>query len=584
MNRFCVHCGNALDINTSFCPFCGAATAAQTPPNAVPPQTAAQSAEPSAMPVTSAYAFQPFMQYGPNPESMLRWQRNKENAIRIVSLKWFRTYWLLFLILCIILIESFFKSGIALGTVIWFVSAEMLAISFAKYSRGKINKKALLLCVPIVLINIGHLLFYSVSTRLITWPTALCLFAIQLTYLSKPEKDKLFDLANTRDVLTTVFADAFVFIAYPFRGLFEAAQDKNKRVLLRVLLGVAISLPIAGVFLYLFSSADESFAALVEGKFLRVLVTDLIVGVVLCVFVSAAFVGANAREMRPLSTEKAPKEVNNITLGTILLIVTIVVALYVGVQFNHWFGNAPINYYQMDEYAEPARTGFFELIVASCFLLALITAVTLLSTKRDNRLTPLIKAPLFFLCVCNLIVLYSALEKMAVYIGRSGITARRILALWFIAVIVAFVSGVVVKIVKFSFNAFGFSFAAAVVLICCLSFCDVDYYVAKNHIYLAEHQIIQNLEADMLNNLSYAAAVPIAEYKHRLENGESACDTTIKQDKITVLNILNEELIRHKATVARLIEENPVMGFNFSRLNAERVLGLKTSESGQHPG
>ena len=194
------------------------------------------------------------------------------------------------------------------------------------------------------------------------------------------------------------------------------------------------------------------------------------------------------------------------------------------------------------------------------------------STKRNNQLVLLIKVPLLLLCACNLIVLYSAVEKMAIYIGRSGITANRILVLWLIAVIVVLIVGAIIKIMQFSFKSFNFSSVAVIALVCVLSFCNMDYYVAKNHIYLAEHHFIQNIETDMLSDLSYAAVKPIVEYKNRLENGESAFNTTKMQNQDTVLDILDGELQRHKRDVDRLLKENPVMGFNFSRLSAQKVL------------
>jgi len=191
-------------------------------------------------------------------------QREIENAENIVDLKWFRLYWVLFLTLCIVLIESLFKSGVALGTVIWFAMTEAVAISFAQYCAGTINKKALLLVVPIALINIGNLLFYSISVQMITWPVALALFALQLTYLAKPEKDRLFDFANIYDMPHTILINAFAFIPFPFKGLLKFKNEGSKSVVIHIIIGVLIAFPIACIFIALFSSADQSFAAIVN--------------------------------------------------------------------------------------------------------------------------------------------------------------------------------------------------------------------------------------------------------------------------------------------------------------------------------
>ncbi|MDR0272994.1 MAG: DUF4173 domain-containing protein [Clostridiales bacterium] len=501
-------------------------------------------------------------------------EKSIEIADVIVNKNRFKVYLVLFLALCVLWIEAFFKSGIALGTVLWFVLAEVIAISFAKYSTGTINKKALLLCIPIGLINVSHLLFYSVSVQKITFPVALALFAIQLTYLSKPEKGKfyeLFDFKNVYDLLHTVLINPFVYIPYPFKGLLKFRNENNKRIVHQVIIGILISIPIVVLFTGLFSSADKAFANFVgdfaAGIFsnLGVLIVDLIIGGIMCIFVSSLFVGANVRESTAGAT-KITIEVNNITLGTILVMVAMVVASYVVIQFNHWFGNIPEDFYQMDSYSASARGGFFELVAASFFLFVLIAAVTMISTKHENKLVPLIKTPLILLCTCNLIILYSAVEKMVIYINRSGITSRRILVLWFISVIVVCMIGQIIKIMRFSFKSFNFSFLSVTVLVCVLGFCNMDYYVAKNHIYLAENHVIQNLEINMLSELSYAAIGPIAEYRNRIENNESVYETTKMQSQTEVLRILDRELERHRNSVNTSIYKNPVMGFNFSRL------------------
>jgi hypothetical protein len=517
----------------------------------------------------------------PLTEYQVKQKRDEQGVINaeiIVNKKWFKVYWLLFFILCFLLIESFFTGGVALGTVIWFALAETVAIFFAKYCTGKLNKTALWLAVPIGLINISHLLFYSVSVQIITWPAALILFAVQLTYLSKPDKVRLFDSANIADVLLTIFVNALSFITFPFKGLLKFNKDSDKRTLINVMVGVLVAIPIAGIFVLLFSSADEAFATFIRNltkdtpENTGTLVRNLFFSAIMCIFVSAAFVGANARELAPPSGKKLLKEVNNVTLGTILVMVAVVIVLYVGIQFNHWFGNVPANYIQMDEYAHSARTGFNDLVVASGFLLALIVAVTMLSTKRDGQLVLLIKLPLILLCACNAVVLYSAIEKIAIYIMRSGITSSRILALWFVAVILACMAGAVVKILRFSFKALNLTLKAIVVLVCVLSFCNMDYWVAKNHIYLAEHHKIGNLEKGMLSQLSYAAAKPLAEYKARLLNGTSAHSSTRMQCQEEVLEMLDMYLRRYERIIEFSVKENPIMEFNFSRLAAQRVL------------
>jgi hypothetical protein len=96
-------------------------------------------------------------------------------------------------------------------------------------------------------------------------------------------------------------------------------------------------------------------------------------------------------------------------------------------------------------YAEYAREGFFQLILAAILTLGVVAGVAGLadlSAERDRRAA---RISLGFLCALNLVILASALQRLALYEEAFGLSRLRLFAAWvtlviggtFVAILVA---------------------------------------------------------------------------------------------------------------------------------------------------
>ncbi|GAA3508457.1 hypothetical protein GCM10023075_67940 [Streptosporangium album] len=215
---------------------------------------------------------------------------------------------------------------------------------------------------------------------------------------------------------------------------FLAAQVKTEGVPLRrrmmpLLVGGGLTIVLVAVFGALFASADAVFADAVKRVFtgqdwassvpLRVLLF-----VVFAVLVaSAVLVG-----LRPVAEPQAPDlrlRVSRSLWVTPLTALNLLFAVFVGMQVTVLFGSTRWLVSATGlTYAEYAHSGFFQLVVVSVFVLAIVAvaAGALELTGRDRWL---MAGLLGLLCTLTLVILLSALHRLDLYVDAYGFSRLR---------------------------------------------------------------------------------------------------------------------------------------------------------------
>ncbi len=189
------------------------------------------------------------------------------------------------------------------------------------------------------------------------------------------------------------------------------------------LTGAAIGLLLLAVFLPLFASADAAFADLL-GELVPDDAVDQPVGR-LAIWVAVAAAGGAllmATPARPANPGRARLERVEWALPLIALVA--VFATFVGFQVPVIAGGH--DYVQRNPdvtYAEVARAGFAQLLVAASLTLAVIAAAA--RWAPDDKLK---RALLAALCVLTLAILASALVRLGLYMDAYGFTRLRLSA------------------------------------------------------------------------------------------------------------------------------------------------------------
>jgi hypothetical protein len=211
----------------------------------------------------------------------------------------------------------------------------------------------------------------------------------------------------------------------------KAAGGKTLTPILRTFAMIVVVLTVFGG---LFVSADAAFASIAEEWIVPHLDLSLLPARVATAIGIAGLIGSHTlQSLRAPSSAVRPQAEHQITLGgaewkTTLMLVDLLFAAFVAVQITVLFaGHQHVLRTAGLTYAEYARQGFFQLIIAAVLTLVVVAAGSRIHCVRDSdRVWQ--KALLGSLCVLTLVILASALKRMTLYQEAYGFTRLRLLA------------------------------------------------------------------------------------------------------------------------------------------------------------
>jgi type II secretory pathway component PulM len=250
-----------------------------------------------------------------------------------------------------------------------------------------------------------------------------------------------------RGWLATIRGGASVLLELPPVPWFLAAplrRGSPRRRIGPVLAGGVLAVLLVVVFGVLFASADAVFSQLLSS-----LTSDIGPGwpsaVLVRVFLFAVFGALVASgvlvALRPVNEPTLPdlrirakRPLWLIPLGTLNVLVAVFVAVQITVLFG---GDRRVLETAGLTYAEYARSGFFELVTVSVFVLAIV-AVACGALKVTGRDRWLLTALLGLLCALTLVILASALHRLDLYLDAYGLSRLRALvfaAIWWLGAV-----------------------------------------------------------------------------------------------------------------------------------------------------
>ena len=399
-----------------------------------------------------------------------------------------------------------------------------------------------------------------------SWFTAALALPLGLTTVLRDDPVMSFFAVAVAGVLAatactdarTVGGIAASVIAWPFsalRGL--PLLDRTIRVLARrgsgwsILRTAVVSLALLLVFGGLLASADA-----VLGSWAAALVPDISDMAIFRVFVLVFFAGVTLAGLylaiNPPTVDGAglspriPEREWQVPLGVVIAIfVAFVVAQAAAVVGGHDYVMRTAGV----TYAESARQGFGQLTLATALVLLLVAGVRALgrtSTERDRRVMRAMNAAL---CVLTLLVVASALRRMALYQEAYGYTTLRINADLFEVWLGLVVLAVLVSLFTPTRRWLGRTVlvtAAALTIVGTVG--NTSAWVADRNI--ERWQATGKIDTDYLNSLP-ADAVPTIE--------SSALPAHIKQCALSMHQVYGAG------------DEDTLAGWNLARSRAEEI-------------
>lgn len=221
------------------------------------------------------------------------------------------------------------------------------------------------------------------------------------------------------------FVKPFSAIPDAFRAFASLFTRKGTGGFKRVLLGLAIGLPLAAIVLLLLVSADEMMGRLLGGWFGSWRIGRLIgriLNVLICALLFYSFLFNSRWGKRAVVAPRERLNASPVTAQVVLVLLLLVYAVFAYVQFRYLFGGRlPVEL----TYSEYARKGFGELIAVALINFSAYTAINALC--REGGALRVLQG---LLLVATAILLASAMQRLMLYILAYGLTMLRILPLW----------------------------------------------------------------------------------------------------------------------------------------------------------
>ncbi|WP_328855738.1 DUF4173 domain-containing protein [Microbispora hainanensis] len=340
------------------------------------------------------------------------------------------------------------------------------------------------------------------------------------------------------------------FLSGPIRRL-------TRRRMLPTLVSALVTIVLLAVFGLLFASADAVFSAFLS-DLLRT--PDWVRSLpyrafVFCVFAALA-AAAVLVGLRPVAEPAAPdlrmsigRQVWMIPLIGLNLLFTAFVTVQITVLFG---GSRRVLTTAGLTYAQYARSGFFELVTVSLFVLGIVAAAVALLRRESRADRWLLAVLLGLLCAFTLVILASALHRLGLYTDAYGLSRLRAsveATIWWLGAV--FVLVLVVGAVRLAGGGTSWFFRALVLLtgvsLFVFAVWDPDARVAETQLTVRG---VERLDHDYLSELG-AEAVPILD---RLPEPDRSC-------------VLSEVVAADE-----LWKPDPWNGWNLARARAREVL------------
>ena len=197
--------------------------------------------------------------------------------------------------------------------------------------------------------------------------------------------------------------------------------------------GIALAVPLLGVFAILFSSADEVFAHAMREAFGPDTLRELPGRLALAAVVSWMAAGALTLLWRegPAATD-LPRPLRRETATVLLIAVDVIFVLFVAIQIAYLFGGSDTLRAAEITYSTYARRGFFELVAVAVIVAALLFGADLF-IERGRRIH---LVPAIVLVALTAVILVSASYRLDLYqraYGWSELRFHAVAAIAFLA-------------------------------------------------------------------------------------------------------------------------------------------------------
>ncbi len=296
------------------------------------------------------------------------------------------------------------------------------------YKREKIvNLKATILTIPIILLSSTYMIFSSTTFNFTNILVIIALTLIMLiTATIKKDYIKQY-LHSLLKLIHKTLKNIDSSMKLTNKTSKEKIKKNSKIDMNKIIKSLIIVTIVVGIVIILLASADRIFASIFSGivdMFININIPRLIARIAICIavyFIILSMLLALQTKDEESSKEIAKKkQKDKFTIKMLLVALNIVYLVFCYIQITSLFIN--MNSEGSFNYAQYARTGFFQLMFVSFINFAII----LISNKNNENRDKFLKVANSFLSVFTIIIVISSIFRMYMYESVYGLTYLRI--------------------------------------------------------------------------------------------------------------------------------------------------------------
>ena len=332
------------------------------------------------------------------------------------------------------------------------------------------------------------------------------------------------------DLSAYVIGDALKqIIIVPFANFFKcpsalARGSKGRRtggVMLAIIVGVCITIPVAGFVVVLLSAADSVFGSAMSGvaKIFKLdwleYLGELILGLPVAFYLFGLIFGDASEEaggrdkVSRESFDRRAEKMHSVpvTIAAILMtVLNVIYIVFLVLQASYLFAAFRNVLPEGMTYAGFARSGFFQLCLVAVINLAVVLCAQCFSRKVGGELHHVVRVETAVTALFTIGLAATAFRKMYMYIATYGLTQLRVYtSLFMIFLVIVFVVIGLRQLVKF--NGTRIVVAAGIIMFMVFMYGNIDGHIAKYDLQRYEAGTLDLMDENVMTNLG-PAAVP----------------------------------------------------------------------------
>ena len=326
-------------------------------------------------------------------------------------------------------------------------------------------------------------------------------------------------------------------------------RNRSKKIIVGALwglLGLAIAI-IPTAIICMLLSYDQQFANIIRKVYdlpfnvVWEYIRDIFFGAIIATVLFGTLFGTKHQHKINNGKEKQLKQIKSHIMPRIMLCCAVTPILFIYVIFfiSQW------NYYvsafthilpENLTYAEYARDGFFELCLISAINAVLLLLFNLLIRNNGKAKDPIRTFYSSLIAIFTLILIATALSKMALYIGFFGLTQKRVYASWFMILLaVIFMFILLRQFVR------RIKLISAIAISCIIAFGvitlpNVDAMIASYNVNAYISGDLETVDVESISEYGVSAVPALVKLRSELEanneQGEIKIQTDIALEKI----------------------------------------------------